>query len=190
MGDEASNRHEVIIGGLGGQGVLTIGQLLAQAGMSVYKHVSYHPSYSYIKRGAPSECAVILSDDEISFTALAQAQTVMVLAPSELKAFAQRVKPGGTLIAEKERLKDKVERDDIRILEIPAAETARRIGDVLIANLVFLGAYIEATKALPAGLVEKELESSIKRETAPGANKKTFKQGMKLAAGFSGMSRA
>ena len=173
---------ELIVAGLGGQGVLTMGEFLARAGMSAYEHVSFRPSYGIEARGGPSECVVILSDSEILFPVLSEAQTVVIMDASQLKGFENKVRPGGTLIIEKERSRDKVERDDIEVIEIPAIEVARKIGDVRAANFVFLGAYLEVTNALPLECIETELESRVKRETVVATNKAALRQGAKLVA--------
>ena len=63
---EAANRHEVIMAGIGGQGVLMVGELLARAGMFKYKHTLWIPSFWAAKRGGAVECTVILADEEIA----------------------------------------------------------------------------------------------------------------------------
>jgi 2-oxoglutarate ferredoxin oxidoreductase subunit gamma len=84
-------KGELIVAGLGGQGVLVIGELLARAAMSVYEHTSFRPSYGVEARGGTSECAVILSDDEILFPVLSRARAVIVTDGSQLKAFEDKV---------------------------------------------------------------------------------------------------
>ncbi|MFC2058948.1 2-oxoacid:acceptor oxidoreductase family protein [Chloroflexota bacterium] len=181
----ASDKQEVIVTGAGGQGVLTMGKLLAQAAMHVYKHVSFRPSYGVEARGGTSECAVILSENEILMPALVQAQTVIVMDPAQVKACADKVKPGGTLIVEKERLAERVEREDIKILMIPANKLAREIGSTLSANLLFLGAYIEETRALSLNIVEGELEAAGDSEAVLRGKKEALRTGAKLVANHS-----
>jgi len=95
-----ASRHDVIMTGVGGKGVLTAGLLLAQAGMARYRNVLWFPSYQAAMRGGPSECTVILSDEDIASPILTQAQALVVMDSSQLRAFEGRVKPGGILITE------------------------------------------------------------------------------------------
>ncbi len=93
-------RHDAILGGLGGKGVLTIGQLIAEVGMKRFQHVLYLPAHGLFMRGGLAECSVIISDEKIASLLLSQAEAVLVLEPTVLKQFEQRVQPGGILIVE------------------------------------------------------------------------------------------
>jgi 2-oxoglutarate ferredoxin oxidoreductase subunit gamma len=179
--DAAAPKGELIVAGLGGQGVLVIGELLARAGMSAYAHTSFRPSYGVEARGGTSECAVILSDAEILFPVLSRAHAVIVIDGSQLKAFEEKVRPGGLLIVEKDKATDEAHRDDIEILEIPGAEIARQIGEMRVANLVFLGAYLGKTRLLPLETIEEELGKKLKSEDVRRANREALRQGARIA---------
>lgn len=189
---------EVIMAGTGGRGVLLSGLLLARAGMQKYKYVSWSPTYAAAMRGAECECTVILSDEEIISPLLSQADAVMAIASSQAKPFEHRVKPGGLLITESAGLQGlaeafglKLEREDIRRLEIPGMEIAARLGNIQAANLVLLGAYLGATKVLPLEVIEEEVDRRLgrKREmrlgvTAMEVNKEALREGFRLGAEF------
>lgn len=187
---------EVIMAGTGGRGVLLSGLLLARAGMQKYRYVSWSPTYAAAMRGAECECTVILSDDEIISPLLGQADAVMAIASSQAKPFEQRVKPGGLLIMESAGLQGlveafglKLEREDIRRLEVPGMEIAARLGNIQAANLVLLGAYLGATKALPLEVIEEEVDRRLGRKgemrigvTAIEVNKEALREGFRLGA--------
>jgi len=174
-------RGEVIFSGIGGGGVLTVGEFVAEAANLEYEHVVWFPNYSAAVRGGPCECFVIYSDDEIASPVLSKVQIVVVLDPAQLKACEDRVRPGGTLVVESTGLQDKVTRDDITVLEVPAIEKARVMGNPRGANLIMLGVYVRVSKLISPQLVEKDLESRFGDKAGP--NLEAFRYGLKIAGG-------
>ena len=172
-------RGEVIMTGLGGGGILTSGTLLAQAATSKYQNVTWFPSYALSKRGGLCECTVVFSNDEIASPLLPQADVVIVADPAQVKDFEGRVRPGGTMVVESAGLQTKPKREDIRVIEIPAIATAISIsGTSQGANLVLLGALVEATQIIPAELIQQEIEKSFTgKEKALKNNLKAFAEG-------------
>jgi len=187
---------EVIMAGTGGRGVLLAGLLLAKAAMQKYKYVSWSPTYAAAMRGSECECTVILSDDEITSPILSQADAAIAIASSQAKPYENRVKPGGLLITESAGLHEvaelfglKLEREDIRRLEVPGMEIAARMGNIQAGNLVLLGAYIGATKVLPLEVIEEEVDKRLGRKgevrigvTVLEVNKEALREGYKLGA--------
>ena len=177
--------HEIILSGLGGKGVLSLGQLLVQAGSLKYGHVSYYQAYTTLMRGGSCECTVVFSDDPIASPLLDQAGTVIVLEASQAAAFEGRVSPGGMIFLESTGLTHKIDRNDIKALQVPGVNIAVEEGSVQAANLVILGYYIGATKALPPDLIEEELHKKFaKKEGVLASNRKAFRRGFDLATGI------
>lgn len=182
----SARRFEVLMTGVGGKGVLTAGQLLAQAGMAQYRHVLWFPSYQAAMRGGPCECTVVLSDEEIASPILTETQSLVVMEPSQLKPFEHRLIPGGLLLVEEAGFSGECRRD-VRLAVVPAVATAVRLGNPQAANLVLLGAYLELTQAIPLELVEKELERRFRgQEGALKLNREAFYLGAELASKFGG----
>ena len=176
-------RHDVIIAGIGGTGSMIIGQILAAAGVSKYRYVLWNPSMTTARRGAPADCTIILSDEEIASPLLLRVQTVLMTESSRLKAFENRVLPGGLIVLETSGLKDKVERNDVRVMEVPGVETAARVGSALARNMVLLGAYVEAVKPVPVEPVEAEINKRFGRDQELlSLNSGAFREGVKLTA--------
>ena len=178
---------ELLIAGVGGWGIVTIGDLLAKAALKKYNHVVWFPSYATVMRGGESECCVIFSDEKIPSPIIYRSGTVIVLGAWRVKAFEDRVRPGGLMIIDTTGLTDehKVARNDIRVEYVPAMETAARLGNSRNANLVILGAYVEMTKVLPPQLVLEEIEVRFGgqgREEVVSACKQAFQEGTALAA--------
>ncbi len=181
MATQGAPRHDVIMTGVGGKGVLTAGLLLAQAGMARYRNVVWFPSYQAAMRGGPSECTVILSDDDIASPILTQADALVVMDASQLKTFESRLKPGGILITESADLGDKISRKDVQTVTIPAVEKALGLGEIQTSNLFLLGAYLALTGAVPTELIEGELEKKFSgKEKALRLNKQALHHGMSL----------
>ena len=172
-------RGEVIFSGIGGGGVLLIGECVARAASKAYEHVVWFPNYSAAVRGGSCECFVIYSDEAIASPVLSQVQTVVVLDPAQVKASEPRVRPGGTLIVESGGLSQEVERNDITLVRVPALEQARASGNARGSNFIILGRYIAATKLIEPALVEQDLEARFgnNREVL-AANLGSFRMGL------------
>jgi 2-oxoglutarate ferredoxin oxidoreductase subunit gamma len=183
MKEKTSKRHDVIIAGIGGTGSMIIGQLLASASVYQYDNILWNPSMTTARRGAPADCTVILSDDEIASPLLYSAQSVIMTESSRLKAFEDRVLPGGLIIIESSGKSENVERNDVKILEIPGVEVASQLGNALARNMVLLGAYIEKVKPLPAESIEKEISKKFENNSkVQKLNLNAFREGVKIAA--------
>lgn len=182
---------ELLIAGVGGWGIVTMGDLLAKAALKEYKHIVWFPSYATMMRGGDSECCVIFSNEKIPSPIIYRSGAVVVLGAGRIKAFEDRVRPDGLMIIDTTGVKDehRVMRNDIRVEYLPAMETAIRIGNVRNANLVMLGAYVEMTKAIPAQLLMDEIEARFGgkgREQLASACRLAFQEGMGLVAARSG----
>lgn len=177
---------EVAISGIGGQGALTIGRLLAEAGASQYPYASYFPNYGASMRGGDTECTVILSDQPIGSPAMLRPTAVIIMGDLPLEEYRDRVAAGGLMVVDSSLLPGKVGRDDLAVLSIPATETAIGLGNRQVANLVMLGAYVEATGAVPLKAVEAALEQRLaggRREGLLELNRRALEAGARLARG-------
>ena len=178
-------KHQVMIGGTGGRGILTIGRLLAEAGMTRYKHVSYFPNYGALMRGGDSQVTVILSDDEIGSQAIFNPEVALIMDLSFLKPLETRVKAGGMILVDSSVVSTKAEREDITVRYLPVTQKALDMGNMQVANLILLGAYLEATGAVPIEAIEEALDKRMlgtRREALLPLNKEALKEGAKLMA--------
>ena len=182
MKQELPVKGEVIVAGLGGGGVLTSGILLAEAAVNKYKNVTWFPSYAISKRGGFCECSVIFSDSEIASPLLSQAEGMVVADPAQFKDYENRVRPGGTMVVENAGLKVKSKRKDIKIIEIPAIETAIKIsGSSRGANIVLLGAFVELTQIISPELVKQQIEKTYAgKEKVQKSNLQAFEEGRSI----------
>jgi len=158
--------HEMICAGFGGQGVLLMGQLVAYAGMNEDKNVSWLPSYGPEMRGGTANCSVVVSDDEVGAPVVNQADGVVVMNLPSLEKYEKNVKPGGKLFINSSLIDKKATRDDIEVYYVPASETANEMGNGRVANIVMLGAYLEATKVVDPDTVISCLAASFGEKKA------------------------
>ncbi|ADG82525.1 2-oxoacid:acceptor oxidoreductase family protein [Thermincola potens] len=153
--------EELIIAGFGGQGVMSMGQLLTYAGMIEDKHVAYIPSYGPEMRGGTANCSVTISDREISSPVFTEPSSVIIMNQPSLAKFEPMLKPGGLMLINSSLVSQKATRQDIRVLEIPGNEMAEKLGNGKVANIVLLGAYIEMTKVVTIDSIIESLKKVL-----------------------------
>ena len=141
--------ERILCAGFGGQGVMSLGQLLAYAGMIENKHVTWLPSYGPEMRGGTAYCNVVVSDSPIGSPIVTRNATCVIVMnlPSLLK-FEQSVAPGGVLLVNSSLIDKNVERRDIQVFTISANDLAAECGNARAANMVMLGAYLAITKVV------------------------------------------
>lgn len=151
------------ISGFGGQGVVSAGVLLAQAGLEEGKGVSWFPSYGPEMRGGTANCSVVVSDGEVYTPVVAHPDSVIVLNEPSLAKFEDLVKPGGLMVINSSLVNSKPTRTDINVVYVPCNEIAAGLGNIKIANLVALGAYANATGAVTVDGIAKAMKKVFKR---------------------------
>lgn len=153
--------NEIIITGFGGQGVLSMGKILAYAGLLDGLEVSWMPSYGPEQRGGTANVTVILSDEPISSPVLDQYDIAVVLNQQSLDKFESHVKPGGTLLYDPYGIHRLPERTDIKIVEVPATEAAIAEGNMKTFNMLLLGALLKLHPMVSTETVIKGLEKTL-----------------------------
>ncbi|MGE4297447.1 MAG: 2-oxoacid:acceptor oxidoreductase family protein [Desulfovibrionaceae bacterium] len=154
--------QDAIIAGFGGQGVMLIGNLLAYAGMNAGLNVTYIPVYGPEMRGGTANCTVVISEDEIGSPIIHTPKSLIIMNRPSLDKFQSRLEDGGVLVINSS-LVDPALADAARVrcIAVPANEIADGLGNSRMANMVALGAYVQATGVLPLDIVKKSLEKVI-----------------------------
>ena len=127
---------------------MAIGLTLAEAGMSEGMNVSWLPSYGPEMRGGTANCGVVIADSEIISPIVLEPSELVAMNLPSLDKFEPNVKEGGTIFVNTSIIKRQVQRNDLRAIYVPSMEIASKIGNMRVANMVMLGAFIEATKLL------------------------------------------
>jgi 2-oxoglutarate ferredoxin oxidoreductase subunit gamma len=153
--------EEIIIAGFGGQGVLSMGKILAYSGVMQNKEVSWMPSYGPEMRGGTSNVTVIISDERISSPILSAFDTAIILNQQSLDKFENAVKSGGMLLYDPNGITRHPERKDINIYQIAAADKASEIGISKLFNMIVLGGFLKYKPIVQSEFIRKGLEKSL-----------------------------
>ena len=171
------------IAGFVGQGVVSAGILLAQAGVENKKNASWLPSYGPEMRGGTANCSVVVTDGEVYTPIVSAPDTVIVMNEPSLPKFEPLLKKGGLLILNSSLINSRPTRKDITTICVPCNEIARKVGMDRIANLVALGAFIKLTGAVTLESVEHAMKKVYKRAKPEmlELNKKALEAGFNAA---------
>jgi len=151
------------ISGFGGQGVISAGYLLAQAGMMEGKEVSFFPAYGAEMRGGTANCSVVVATDQVSTPIVTVPDTAIVLNEPSPAKFEPMVKPGRLLIVHSSLVNSKPPRTHIQVLFVPCNEIASELGNPKIMNMVAMGAFAAATGAISVDAIAKALPKVYKK---------------------------
>lgn len=154
-------KEEIIIAGFGGQGVLSMGKILAYAGLMDGLEVTWMPSYGPEQRGGTANVTVILSDSMISSPVLDTYDTAVILNQQSLDRFESKVKPGGTLIYDPYGIHRAPERKDINIYRVDAMEATFEMSSAKTYNMILLGALLGIKPLVPVESVMKGLKKTL-----------------------------
>lgn len=154
-------KKEIIISGFGGQGVLSMGKILAYSGLMEDKEVTWMPAYGPEQRGGTANVTVIVSDDRISSPILAHYDIAIVLNQPSLDKFLPRVKPGGILIYDGFGIMDTPRRDDITIYRIDAMDKAAEMQNPKVFNMIVLGGLLKVAPIVSTDGIGKGLRKTL-----------------------------
>lgn len=153
--------EEIIIAGFGGQGVLSMGKILAYSGIMQDQEVSWMPLYGPEMRGGTANVTVILSDERISSPILNLFDTAIILNQQSMDKFESMVKPGGTLLYDPNGITHHPTRKDINIYKIEASKEAANLGLRKIFNMIVLGGYLKVKPVVEYNNVIKGIKKSL-----------------------------
>ena len=165
------------IAGFGGQGVLLLGQLLAEMGMREGLEVSWLPSYGPEMRSGSAHCHVCLSKPRIGSPVLSRPDVLIAMNEISLRKFAAQVAPGGTILYAGERLPEDISIPQAQVVCVPAAEIADKLGSAKVANIVLMGALLEETECLASSTAMKVLEAKVKNKALLELDRKALDAG-------------
>ena len=156
--------NRVLIAGFGGQGVMLIGQLLGYTSTFANKYATYYPSYGPEMRGGTANCTVCISDEEIASPVPSEVDVFIAMNQPSLDKYLNKGKSDGIVIANSSHVKDKVERDDVKVYYIPADDIAGKLGSVKCANMAMAGAYLNVSKTLEVDELLETMKVQLARK--------------------------
>lgn len=152
---------EIIIAGFGGQGVLSMGKILAYSGLMENKEVSWFPSYGPEQRGGTANVTVILSDDPISSPIVNEYDIAIILNQPSLEKFEPHVKKGGIIMYDPNGIKYPPTRNDIYVYKIDAVDTASLLKNPKTVNMIVLGGLLKVVPMVKLENVMLGLKKSL-----------------------------
>ena len=166
------------LAGFGGQGILSAGAMLANAGMEQGFHTSWIPSYGPEMRGGTAYCFVSISEQEIGSPTVTHPDVLMAFNRPSMEKFEPDLHVGALLMYDSTIIDVAPKRDDIEVLPVPATQMAEDLGNTRMANTIMVGAYLAHTGVMSQAAMDQTLPLALKRKNLVVANQKA------LAAGF------
>lgn len=175
-------KKEIIIAGFGGQGVLSMGKILAYSGLMDDKEVTWMPAYGPEQRGGTANCTVIISDDRIASPVLSKYDIAIVLNQPSLDKFQPKVKSGGIIFYEENGIINPPTRTDISCYKVSAMEKAAEMRNAKVFNMIVLGAMLKVCPIVSTEGLEKALYKSLpeRHHNLVPLNMEAVKEGMSL----------
>ena len=154
-------KKEIIISGFGGQGVLSMGKILAYSGLKEDKEDTWMPAYGPEQRGGTANVTVIVSDERISSPILSKYDIAIVLNQPSLEKFEPKIKPGGILIYDGFGIINPPTRKDITVYRIDAMDKAAEMKNGKVFNMIVLGGLLKIAPVVSTNGVEKALKKTL-----------------------------
>lgn len=178
----ANNQKNIIVSGFGGQGVLFLGTILANAAMIENKNTTWIPSYGAEMRGGSANCYVVISDNEIASPIFDEANYGIFLSKQAFEKFENLIQKDGLIVANSSMTGEKRNRQDINYLFIPFNDLIFKNNKKLLLNIVALGAFIKKTEILTKSSVIEALKniSAAKKPEFLDLNMQSFEFGYSI----------
>lgn len=175
----------VIMAGFGGQGVMSMGQVVCYAGLAEGKEVSWLPSYGPEMRGGTANCAVVVSDEPVGSPLVTRPDAVIIMNRPSLEKFEAALKPGGLLVINSSLCDREPSRRDVKVIKVAATDLANDLGDIRVANMVALGAFLAACPVVKADSIVEALKKNLPphHQKLIPLNKQALERGAEEARG-------
>ena len=175
-------KTEIIISGFGGQGVLSMGKILAYSGLMEDKEVTWMPAYGPEQRGGTANVTVIVSDERISSPILSKYDVAIVLNQPSLDKFESKIKQGGILIYDSFGIVNPPTRKDITVYRIDAMDRAAEMKNAKVFNMIVLGGLLKVCPVVSTDGLKKALFKSLpeRHHAMIPLNMQAVEEGMSL----------
>lgn len=174
--------EEIIISGFGGQGVLSMGKILAYSALMEGKEVTWMPAYGPEQRGGTANVTVIISDERISSPILSTYDTAIILNQPSMAKFESKVKPGGTIIYDGYGISQPPTRKDIKVYRIDAMDAAAEMHNMKAFNMIVLGGLLKLRPMVSIESVLKGLRKTLpeRHHHLIPMNEEAIRKGMEI----------
>ena len=177
----------VLIAGFGGQGIMLLGQMLGISATRAGLFATFFPDYGPEQRGGTASCSVVLGDEQIGTPVVTAPDTLIAMNEPSLMKYGSQVKAGGTILENSSLIQKQVKVPQVKVFPIPASQIAAQIGSDKIANMVFLGAYVQLVRILPESRVIEIIHAKLdKKPELLEFNLAAFEAGKQVVKKFAG----
>jgi Pyruvate:ferredoxin oxidoreductase and related 2-oxoacid:ferredoxin oxidoreductases, gamma subunit len=170
---------KTIFSGFGGQGVLMMGHSLAHSAMNKGFHVTYLPSYGAEVRGGTANCTIAVADEEITSPVASEPDYLVVMNSPSLTTFQNKITPGGTIFLNSSIVDVRPSRQDVKIYAVPCGDMAQDLGNIRVANIIMMGAFIKKSGIVTPDIYLKSLGTIMgsKKKSVAEVNRRAFAAG-------------
>ena len=176
-------QNEVQFAGFGGQGIMLMGQIMAEAALQQGNEVVWIPSYGPEMRGGTAYCTVVISDRPIGSPIIRNPKHLVAMNRPSLEKFAPSVKSGGTIFINSSIISIDAGRDDVDVIKVPIIEIAKELGNVRIANIIALAAFVSRSQVVDFELLRESVKAKFaNKEKLIPINMKALEEGQKAAS--------
>lgn len=173
--------EEILLAGFGGQGIMFMGKLFAEAALMAGRHVTWMPSYGAEVRGGTAYSMTKISNKEIASPIVTNPNMLIVMNKPSLLKYEDKLKEGGVLISNKSLINESPKRKGVKVVNIPMTDIASTLGNIKCANMVAAGALVKRSKMITLRNVLAALKEALKgKEELFALNKKALEKGYRI----------
>ncbi len=175
-------QNEIMFAGFGGQGILLMGEILALAALKNGEEVAWIPSYGPEMRGGTAYCTVVISDRPIGSPVIKHPQHLVAMNRPSLEKFASAIKANGVVLINSSLISIESGRNDVDQIRIPANESASELGNVRVANILALAAFVARSKIIDFEVLKEAVKQKLaKKSQLIPINLEAMEKGKELA---------
>lgn len=153
-------KHELLFSGIGGQGIMMLGEILCNVAVEEGFQVTFAPFYGQEKRGGRTMCHVVIADG-LESPIISEAELMLVMDEKSLKDFQNLMAPTGTLLINSSMIDIEPDCQCKEVKKVPFYEIATDLGNSKTANMVALGYLLKYMPYIPYEKVSKEVEKAF-----------------------------
>jgi 2-oxoglutarate ferredoxin oxidoreductase subunit gamma len=176
-------KEDIICAGFGGQGIMTLGKVIANAALEKGYYVTWLSSYGAEVRGGTAHAMVRISSEQIGNPRVNNPTTAIIMNSPSLNKFEEKILPGGLIVLNSSMKNRQVQRKDLEVIEFPFTDTAIELGNVKVANMIAAGIFDAGKELFGREILLKVIEKMASgREKIIPVNIKALDKGYEAAS--------
>ena len=173
-------RKEIRLSGSGGQGLILAGIILAEGAILSNLNSVQTQSYGPEARGGASKAEVIISDGEINFPKVREADILLSLTQKSFEKYSDTIKNNGIIIIDSTVDEKSIDIKNAKLIKVPIIYTSKeKLGKVMVANIVALGVISKMIEDIDKEMLKKAILDRVPKGTEK-LNENAFELGRSL----------